>query len=365
MGQKGQLRRQVLRLLGQRLRQRFLPQTAVPGAKAYLSGQLYCAAALPHHGTQQLHIFFLCVPHRRHKAVQRSFQQQWICRLQGRQTPRRFCAGQACRRQKLCSPGGKVGIHPRGLFTEPCQILHRRRVGAFQRRQGVVAQPVAGVGIGVVGLVGDPRLPRCPTDSLGLGAAQAEQRAQVAPAPWPDAARPVQPGAARQPQQQRFRLVICSMGRSDGIYPLPLQLRKGRVAQTARPVLPGVRRGRGQLCGVEHPQRHAQAGALCPHKGLVPVGALPAQTVVHMAGRERIAKLRLQLPQQEQQRHAVRATGDGCCQMLRCAGLQKPLPGAEILHPGKNHGIHQRLKSTSIKRVWAPSQPSGTVLVSP
>ena len=297
--------------------------------------------------------------------MQRSFQQQGVCCLQGCQLPCRFCTGQACRRQKLCSPGGKVGIHPRGLFTEPRQILHRRCVGAFQRRQGAVAQPVAGVGIGVVGLVGDPRLSCCPTDGLGLGAAQAEQRAQVAPAPWPDAARPVQPGAACQPQQQRFGLVICSMGRSDGIYPLPLQLRKGRVAQTARPVLPGVCRGRGQLCGMEHPQRHAQAGAFCPHKGLVPVGALSAQTVVHMAGRERIAKPRLQLPQQEQQRHAVRTTGDCCCQMLRCAGLQKPLPGAEILHPGKNHGIHQRLKSTSIKRVWAPSQPSGTVLVSP
>ena len=127
----------------------------------------------------------------------------------------------------------------------------------------------------------------------------------------------------------------------------------------------GGRGGRGQLCGMEHPQRHAQAGAFCLHKGLVPVGALSAQTVVHMAGRERIAKPRLQLPQQEQQRHAVRPAGNCRRQMQRCAGLQKPLPGAEIRHPGKNHGIHQRLKSTSIKRVWAPSQPSGTVLVSP
>ena len=111
--------------------------------------------------------------------------------------------------------------------------------------------------------------------------------------------------------------------------------------------------------------QHTQAGALCPHKGFISVGALPAQTVVHMAGRERIAEPRLQLPQQEQQRHAVRPTGDRRRQPQRCTGLQKPLPDAEILHPGKNHSIHQRLKSTSIKRVWAPSQPSGTVLVSP
>ena len=115
--------------------------------------------------------------------MQRSFQQQGVCCLQGCQLPCRFCTGQACRRQKLCSPGGKIGIRPRGLFTEPRQILHRRRVGAFQRRQGAVAQPVAGVGVGVVGLIGDPLLPRCPADGLGLGTAQAEQRTQVAPAP--------------------------------------------------------------------------------------------------------------------------------------------------------------------------------------
>ena len=45
------------------MRQRFLPQAAVSGAKTHLSGQLYCTAALPHHGTQQLHIFFLRVTH--------------------------------------------------------------------------------------------------------------------------------------------------------------------------------------------------------------------------------------------------------------------------------------------------------------
>ena len=44
-------------------RQHFLPQAAVPGTKAHPSGQLYRAAAAPHQGAQQLHIFFLCVPH--------------------------------------------------------------------------------------------------------------------------------------------------------------------------------------------------------------------------------------------------------------------------------------------------------------
>ena len=123
-------------------------------------------------------------------------------------------------------------------------------------------------------------------------------------------------------------LIICSMGRCNVIYPLPAQTRKAGIAQAARPVLPGMFRRQahfvGHLCSMEHPQRHAQAGAFRPHKGLVPVGALPAQTVVHMAGRKRIAEPRLQLPQQEQQRHAVRAAGDCAARCCDAPGCKSP-----------------------------------------
>ena len=179
----------------------------------------------------------------------------------------------------------------------------------------------------------------------------------------------MQPRAPGQPQQQGLSLIICSMGRCNDIYPLPAQTRKAGIAQAARPVLPGMFRRQahfvGHLCSMEHPQRHTQPGAFRPHKGFVPVSALTAQAVVHMAGRKHKPEFRLQGQQDAQQCHAVCPAGHCRRQLQRCAGLQKPLPDAEILHPGKNRGIHQRLKSTSIKRVWAPSQPSGTVLVSP
>ncbi len=82
-----------------------------------------------------------------------------------------------------------------------------------------MAQAVAGVGIGLVRLVGHPACPGG-AERFGLGPGQAQQRPQIAPAPGPDACRAVQPGAPGQPQQQRFGLVICSMGRCNGIYPL-------------------------------------------------------------------------------------------------------------------------------------------------
>ena len=64
-----------------------------------------------------------------------------------------------------------------------------------------------------------------------------------------DAARAVQPGAPGQPQQQRLRLVICSMGGCDPVYPLFAQPRKAGVPQAARPVLAGMFRWTANLFG--------------------------------------------------------------------------------------------------------------------
>ena len=140
----------------------------------------------------------------------------------------------------------------------------------------------------------------------------------------------MQTGAARQPQQQRFGLVICSMGRSDGIYPLPLQLHKGRVAQTARPVLPGVRRGQCQLSGMEHPQRQAQPGADLPDEGFVPVRRLPPQTVVDVADREGDALFPGQRAHEAEQSHAVGPARNSQREML--FAVQQLFPGAEAAH---------------------------------
>ena len=115
---------------------------------------------------------------------------------------------------------------------------------------------------------------------------------------------------------------------------------------------------------MEDPQRQTQPGAGLPDEGLVPVGCLPPQAVVDMADRECDAVFLGQRAHEAEQCHAVRPARDG--QRDLPPALQQPLPDAEAAHRLQNFlARHQRLKSTSMNRVWAPSQPSGTVLVSP
>ena len=67
-----------------------------------------------------------------------------------------------------------------------------------------MAQRVAGVVVGVVGLVGDPAFAAGAADGLGVGPRQAEQRPQIARAAGPDARRAVEAGASGQPEQLSF-----------------------------------------------------------------------------------------------------------------------------------------------------------------
>ena len=113
-------------------------------------------------------------------------------------------------------------------------------------------------------------------------------------------------------------------------------------------------------------QGNTRLGSFSAHKGFVPVGALTAQAVVHMAGRKHKPEFRLQGQQDAQQCHAVRPAGHCRSQVQRLARTKQLFSQNKHAHMRQNFFIvHQRLKSTSIKRVWAPSQPSGTVLVSP
>ena len=226
-----------------------------------------------------------------------------------------------------------------------------------------MAQPVPGVGVGVVGLVLHPALAAAGAEAFRLPAGQAQQRVAETLPLWPDARRAVEPGAPRQPEQQRFRLVSSSMGGSNGGYPFGVQGVKTGAAQFPGPVLPGAgRHGKAHVRRVKHPQRHAQPPALPPDEGFVPVGGRAPQPVVHMARRQLITELRLQFQQNAQQRHAVGPAGDGGAELLpRIKQLVFLRKGAHFFQ----NLFHQRLKSTSMKRVCAPSQPSGTVLVSP
>ena len=196
-----------------------------------------------------------------------------------------------------------------------------------------MAQPVAGVGVREVGLVGDPLLSGRAAVGLHLGPRQAEQRPDVEVPRGADASRPVQPGPPRQPEEQRFGLVSDSMGRSDAVYPRAVQPRKAGVAQRAGPGLAARGVGQALLPGAADSQRHAQPGARGPDKGFVGVGGRPAQLVVDMAGRDFHPQPPGQGQQDAQQSHAVRPARDG-------GGHPLPLckkPG--LLAPGKHPGL--------------------------
>ena len=376
---KGLAFRPFVFLLPGPFRHNLLPEASVFGTKAHPVSQLYRTAAAPHKAAQQLHIFFLCVTHGSRQRVHGCFQNKRIRSGKRAQPPHRtgfravdgsLCRIQTCSRKQLFGLPGKIGIRAGCLLAEAGKVFRRCAVGALQRRQRRTAHPVAGIGIGRVRLICDPCLPGCTAEAFGILPGKSQQWPQVAPALWPDACRTVQPRAPGQPQQQGLSLIICSMGRCNDIYPLPAQTRKAGIAQAARPVLPGMFRRQahfvGHLCSMEHPQRHTQPGAFRPHKGFVPVSALTAQAVVHMAGRKHKPEFRLQGQQDAQQCHAVRPAGHCCSQVQRLTRTKQLFSQNKHAHMRQNFFIvHQRLKSTSIKRVWAPSQPSGTVLVSP
>ncbi len=119
----------------------------------------------------------------------------------------------------------------------------------------------------------------------------------------------MQPGAPGQPEQQRLGLVTCSMGRCNAVYPLCQQLPEAGVAETARPVLPGMGRHRANLSRAENPQRQTQPGAGLPDKSFVPVGCLPRRPWLTW---QTVSACRfLPVQQQAQQRHAVGPARDG------------------------------------------------------
>ena len=353
------------------------PKHSAARTEADASGQLDGPAPLLHQSAEQADVFFLRIPHRSHQTVQGSFQDQRVGLLQPFQPPDGPAALQRIPRprreggrqqdfrvfQQLFRPLCKVGIRAGGLFAEAGEIFLRRLVHRAQSRERRVAQPVAGVGIGGVRLVRHPALAACRADLLGLRAGQAEQRAAETGAAGPDARCAVETGPPRQPEQQRLGLVSSSMGGGDRIYPTGPQSIEAGIAELPRPVLPRMHRnGSAHVSRMEHAQRHVQPGAFGADKGFVPVGGLSPQAMVHMAGRQLVAEHWLDPQQQPEQRHAVGpARNSGAQPLPRREQLVFLREGAHFFHDL----VHQRLKSTSIKRVCAPSQPSGTVLVSP
>ena len=315
---------------------RLPPQAALPRPQPDPRPQLDRAGPPLHHPADQADVPFFGVPPGGHQGMGGGLPHKGVGPAQGVQRPDAGPRPGGLGGGLFQQGGGrpvKVGPGPGGFFAEAGQVALGPGVGLPEGRQGVVAQPVAGVGIRKVGPVGDPSLARRAAVRLHLGPGQAQQRPDVKVPRRADAPRPVQPGAPRQPEQQRFRLVSDSMGRGDAVYPPGVHPRKAGVAQGPGPGLPAAGQGQAVLPGAADLQRHPQPGAFLPDKGFVRVGRGPPQLVVDMAG----GHLHLQPPgqgqQDAQQGHAVRPARDG-------GGHPLPMrkkPG--LLAPGKHPGL--------------------------
>ena len=126
--------------------------------------------------TQKVYILFFGVPHRADKRVQRCIQHRAAGAAEGLDL---IAALHSSRLQKRSCFGGQPIIQCPHLAAQAGDCLLRRRVDALQRRHHRVADAVAGVKVGGVGLILHIVLPKGGTVCLGIGAGQAQAGAAV------------------------------------------------------------------------------------------------------------------------------------------------------------------------------------------
>ena len=134
-----------------------------------------------------------------------------------------------------------------------------------------------------------------------------QQRPHNAAAHRRNAAKPAQTRAAQQMQQHRLGIVVGVVGGGDAVAG---QRVKKCVAQAARRFLYAggpicFRRGRAEVQG------NTVLFTEFPHKACVPFGLRAAQAMVEMRSLDLDAQRPPQRPEAPQQRHGVRAAGNG------------------------------------------------------
>ena len=187
----------------------------------------------------------------------------------------------------------------------------------------VAAQPVAGVVVGKIALVGDPGEPPAAAEVLRLGLGDAQHGPHVAPPHGGDARRPPHPGPPGKAQKQRLGLVGEGVGGGD-LHAGARQRLEKAVAELAAPLLAGAGRRRGGGKGVKG---HAVLFAELRHEGGVP-GGIRAHAVVHMNRLHPNAQSVFIFQQKLQQGHGVGPAGDR---------RNDPVAGRQQLFAGCQH----------------------------
>ena len=253
------------------------------------------------------------------------------------------------RLQKRRCFGGQPIIQCPHLAAQAGDCLLRRRVDALQRRHHRVADAVAGVKVGGVGLILHIVLPKGGTVCLGIGAGQAQAGAAVDAAAGRDTCQPVQACPPRHAEQERLRLVRAGVGRGNQSFLPRGQLVEPGIAQLPRPFLTGLGRdGHTLFLGIIQEQFYPVPAAERRDKVGVSPGRRTADTVVDVGGQHFDSQVFAPPKQKKQQSHRVCSTGVGCNDsvarleqtLLAAVGQQSLLDTLYSFFRVSTHGSH-------------------------
>ena len=203
---------------------------------------------------------------------------------------------------------------------------------------------VSGIEIRAVGDEGDGVLPAVGLDLLP---SHIQQGADPPAQERTDPAEPPHPAAPGQMEQKGFHIVARGVGRGDPVVAFAGAkfVEKG-IADPAtgflQPFPPGS--GLGSHIRPHDVKGHAPAGAPFPRKGLVPLGLVPAQAVVHVGSGQPPAMGGGQRPHSVEQGHGISPARQG--DQHGGAVRDQPLPPH-----GGGHGIQQRHGKNASLRV--------------
>jgi len=260
------------------------------------------------------------------------------------------------REEQLRQDAAELGVPARLVFAGQLGQVGQRlvdgRILCTQHGQDGVANAVAGEGFVGVGEVGAPGLVAGFEEGDEFGAADSEQRTEdfagVGGAgdedDWVNAAEALGPCAAEELHQDGLCLVVQGVRGEDGVgAAIGDELTEEVVAQVARGLLDGLWLAGGARvndavwnAGAADVQRNFEAQAECLDEREVGVRLVTAQAVVDVDRRqphaERVAWLRVGGVQQKQQRHRVRASGDGGADAVSGANVGAVQRGPGVCH---------------------------------
>ena len=215
--------------------------------------------------------------------------------------------------------GGEVVVVGAEVAHRVREPGNKGRVELLQQGDDLVAEPVpgvGGVGVGAVLHVGEGMLPQVGQD---LGPGGGEKGPDQLPPPGADTSEALEAAAPDEVEEHGLHVVVGVVGGGDEASPqLFRRLFQKVIAQGPGGLLdtgPTALGLSGDISGAHH-AGHLPLPAQLFHKGGVPVGLRPPETVIEMGGGEGKTLLRRLALEPVEEAHRVGAAGDGTEDMV-------------------------------------------------